>query len=214
LTDAQPDDFAMRRQMVERQIRSRGVRNPAVLAAMALVPRHEFVPASLVASAYSDHPLPIGEGQTISQPYIVALMTEALELGPRSRVLELGTGSGYQAAVLATIAEVVFTIEYFRSLAEETAQRLARLGYHNVVIRTGDGWNGWPERGPFDGVILTFAAPEVPPALADQLVPGGRLCAPIGDPEGAQELMLYRKRGDGSLSAEDICPVRFVPVQR
>ena len=202
-----------RRRMVKTQIKDRGVRDPAVLAAMEKVPRHEFVPESQRAYAYDDHPLPIGEGQTISQPYIVALMTEALALSPRSRVLELGTGSGYQAAVLAELADSVFTIEYFPTLAQEAASRLARLGYRNVSVRAGDGWNGWPERAPFDAIVLTFAAPQVPPELPGQLRPGGRICAPIGEADGTQQLMLYHKRADGTMTAESLCPVRFVPVQ-
>jgi len=204
---------AARRRMVEQQIRVRGVRDEAVLAAMAAVPRHEFVPPELRGAAYDDHPLPIGLGQTISQPYIVALMTEALALRPTDRVLELGTGSGYQAAVLAVLADSVFTIEYFPALAAEAAQRLSRLGCANVVVKAGDGWGGWPERAPFDAAIVTFAAPEPPPAVVAQLLPGGRLCVPVGGPGDVQELVLYVKRGDGSLAARPLGAVRFVPAQ-
>jgi len=206
-------DYAeQRRRMVERQIAARGVRDPAVLEAMRNVPRHEFVPPSLRGSAHDDGPLPIGEGQTISQPYIVALMTEALRVGPADRVLELGTGSGYQAAVLATIVDSVFTIEYLPGLARAAAELLARLGYDNVVVRAGDGWQGWPERAPFDAALVTFATPEVPPALVEQLVVGGRLCVPLGESHGVQELMLYTKDEKGRLSGRSLCPVRFVPV--
>lgn len=203
-----------RHDMVARQIEARGVRDPLVLAAMRSVPRHEFVPPVSRAAAYGDHPLPIGEGQTISQPYIVALMTEALRPASGDRVLELGAGSGYQAAVLAAIVDSVFTIEFFPSLAAEAAARLQRLGYANVKVRAGDGWHGWPERAPFDAAIVTFATPEVPPALIDQLKPGGRLCLPLGSPGGHQELMLYVKRADGTLDQTCLAAVRFVPVQR
>ncbi len=205
---------AARQRMVEQQIASRGVRDPSVLAAMERVPRHEFVPAALRPEAHADHPLPIGEGQTISQPYIVALMTEALALLPESRVLELGTGSGYQAAILAVLADEVFTVEFSPSLAREAVDRLRRLGYDNVTVKAGDGWNGWPEHAPYDAIIVTFASPRVPPALGAQLRAGGRLCLPLGQPDGLQELMLYHKRDDGTLSAEDLGGVRFVPVQR
>jgi protein-L-isoaspartate(D-aspartate) O-methyltransferase len=201
-----------RRRMVERQIAARGVRDPAVLEAMRSVPRHEFVPPSLRGSAHDDGPLPIGEGQTISQPYIVALMTEALQVGPADRVLELGTGSGYQAAVLAAIVDSVYTIEYLSGLARSAAERLARLGYGNVVVRAGDGWQGWPEHAPFDAAIITFAAPEVPPALVEQIVVGGRICIPLGDAHGVQELMVYTKDEKGRLSGRSLCAVRFVPV--
>jgi protein-L-isoaspartate(D-aspartate) O-methyltransferase len=204
---------AERRLMVDRQIRSRGIHDGAVLEAMATVPRHEFVPQGARGAAYGDHPLSIGEGQTISQPYIVALMTAALRVGPGDRVLELGTGSGYQAAVLAAIVDTVFTIEYEPVLARRSAETLARLGYDNVVVRHGDGWRGWPEHAPFDAAIVTFAAPEVPPALIEQLEPGGRLCIPEGEARGVQKLMLYTKMEDGSLHRQNLCAVRFVPVQ-
>jgi protein-L-isoaspartate(D-aspartate) O-methyltransferase len=208
------DERATERQrMVERQIAARGIRDALVLQAMASVPRHEFVPAELGRDAYGDFPLPIGEGQTISQPYIVALMTEALRVGPGDRVLELGTGSGYQAAVLATIVDTVFTIEYVPALAERAERTLRRLGYGNVVVKAGDGWGGWPGEAPFAAAIVTFATPEVPPALVDQLVVGGRLCVPIGTPHGVQELMLYVKGEDGRLGGSSLGAVRFVPVQ-
>ena len=207
-------DFASKRHdMVEQQIRARGVNDPVVLEAMLAVPRHEFVPARLEKSAYDDNPLPIGEGQTISQPYIVALMTAALRPLATDRVLELGTGSGYQAAVLAAIVDTVYTIEYFPSLAESAAEDLARLGYDNVVVKAGDGWRGWPEHAPFDAAIITFAAPEVPEAVVDQLAVGGRLCMPMGEAFAVQELMLYTKQADGTLLSRSLGAVRFVPVQ-
>lgn len=205
---------AARHRMVERQIVARGVGDPAVLAALRAVPRHEFVLEESRGQAYEDYPLPIGSGQTISQPYIVALMTEALALAPGSRVLELGTGSGYQASVLAAIADSVWSIEYFPTLAKEARERLARLGYGNVTTRVGDGWEGWPEHAPYDAIMITFAAPEIPPRLPAQLKPGGRLCLPLGEPHGHQALMLYTKREDGTLVATGLGPVRFVPVQR
>ena len=209
---ATEDHAEQRRRMVERQIVARGVRDPDVLRAMREVPRHEFVPHGLRDAAHDDGPLPIGEGQTISQPYIVALMTEALDVAATDRVLELGTGSGYQAAVLAAIADSVYTIEYIPSLARAAARRLASLGYDNVLVRAGDGWRGWPERAPFDAAIITFATPEVPRAVVEQLVTGGRLCVPVGEAHGVQELMLYTKRDDGSLARRSLGAVRFVPV--
>jgi len=206
-------EFAkQRRLMVERQIAARGIRDPVVLEAMEYVPRHEFVPDELEKSAYADHPLPIGEGQTISQPYIVALMTESMAVGPGDRVLELGTGSGYQAAVLAAIVDTVYTIEYFPSLAAEAERTFQRLGFDNILVRAGDGWAGWPEHAPFDAAIVTFAAPKVPEAVVEQLKVGGRLCIPLGEAHGTQMLMLYTKRADGSLDPRSLCAVRFVPV--
>jgi len=201
-----------RMEMVARQIESRGISQPAVLHAMRTVPRHEFVPASLRVSAYEDHPLPIGEGQTISQPYIVALMTEALSLDATQRVLELGTGSGYQAAILAAIVDSVFTIEFVPSLATRAEATLARLGFDNVVVKTGDGWRGWPEHAPFDAIMVTFAAPELPEALVAQLRPGGRVCIPLGQPNTVQELMVFTKHDDGAMGERSLGAVRFVPV--
>ena len=206
-------DYAKERQkMVDRQIKARGVRDSDVLTAMVSVPRHEFVPSDLQHAAYADHPLPIGEGQTISQPYIVALMTEALQVTAGDRVLELGTGSGYQAAVLATIVDTVYTIEYFSSLAERAQVTFERLGYENILVRAGDGWGGWPVHAPFDGIIVTFATPKPPPALVEQLKVGGRLCIPLGPPHGTQTLMLYTKQEDGTLTSRSLGAVRFVPV--
>ena len=203
------DPARAREEMVVAQIEARGVRDARTLAAMRKVPRHLFVPAAVAAEAYSDHPLPIGEGQTISQPYIVAFMTEALGLRGGETVLEVGTGSGYQAAVLAEIAARVYTIEIVAPLAEEARERLARLGYRNVEVRAGDGYQGWPERAPFDAVIVTAAAPRVPEPLKQQLRDGGRLVIPVGDSD--QELMVITRRGTRYDEAR-VLPVRFVPM--
>jgi len=206
------DAFATaRREMVVRQILGREVRDSATLRAMLSVPRHEFVPDKR-ANAYADFPLPIGYGQTISQPYIVAFMTEQLGLTPRSRVLEVGTGSGYQAAVLAEIAAEVYTIEIVAPLAEEAAARLARLGYGRVHVRTGDGYNGWPEAAPFDAIIVTAAAGFVPPPLVEQLRPGGRMVIPVGEARAVQQLLLVEKAADGRTTTRTLIPVRFVPL--
>ena len=206
------DVFATaRREMVVRQILGREVRDSATLRAMLSVPRHEFVPDKR-ANAYADFPLPIGYGQTISQPYIVAFMTEQLGLTPRSRVLEVGTGSGYQAAVLAEIAAEVYTIEIVAPLAEEAAARLARLGYGRVHVRTGDGYNGWPEAAPFDAIIVTAAAGFVPPPLVEQLRPGGRMVIPVGEVRAVQQLLLVEKAADGRTTTRTLIPVRFVPL--
>jgi protein-L-isoaspartate(D-aspartate) O-methyltransferase len=201
-----------RETMVVRQIQWRDVKDPNVLKAMRAVPRHAFVPAGQRAYAYEDHPLPIGEGQTISQPYIVAFMTEALGLDPNSRVLEIGTGSGYQAAVCAEIAREVYTIEIVEPLAKSAAKTLKTLGYPNVVVKAGDGFYGWPEKGPFDAIIGTAAAKRVPPALLDQLERGGRMILPVGDAMGFQYLILITKDVDGTLDQRQVMPVRFVPM--
>ena len=207
------DAFAKaRREMVEQQIAGREVRDSATLRAMLSVPRHQFVPANLRTSAYVDFPLPIGYGQTISQPYIVAFMTAQLGLTPRSRVLEVGTGSGYQAAVLAEIAAEVYTIEIVAPLAVEAATRLQRLGYGRVRVRTGDGYNGWAEAAPFDAIIVTAAAGFVPPPLVEQLKPGGRMIIPVGEVGAVQELMLVEKAADGRTTTRTLIPVRFVPL--
>jgi protein-L-isoaspartate(D-aspartate) O-methyltransferase len=200
--------------MVRTQIEDRGVTDPATLAAMRTVPRHEFVSEEWRSLAYSDSPLPIGEGQTISQPYVVALMTERLGLTPGETVLEVGTGSGYQAAVLAEVGARVYTIEIFESLAREAEERLRRLGYENLEVRHGDGYLGWPEEAPFDAIIVTAAPDAIPQPLIDQLRPGGRMIIPVG-PEGqVQELVLLRKDADGSIRTESVSPVRFVPLLR
>jgi len=183
-----------------------------VLRAMATVPRHRFVPAALAASAYLNQPLPIGEDQTISQPYIVALSTELLEPKPDHVVLEGGTGSGYQAAVLAELVERVHSIEIVEPLGREAARVLSELGYDNVEVRIGDGYQGWPERAPFDGIVVTAAAPHVPEPLVAQLKAGGRMVIPVGASGANQELLLIEKAADGTVSRRVIIPVRFVPL--
>ena len=205
-------DFAVRRKaMVADQILARGIRDSLVLKAMSEVPRHLFVPAGLVDEAYRDYPLPIGEGQTISQPYIVALMTECLALKGGEKVLEVGTGSGYQAAVLGRIAAGVFTIEINAALAREAASKLERLGFPNVRVRSGDGFFGWPGEAPFDAIIVTAAVPEFPPALFAQLAEGGRLVVPIGDVQTYQQLTVVTKK-NGQPRIERVLDVRFVPM--
>lgn len=182
-----------------------------VRQALLTVPRHAFVPDALQDAAYDNGPLPIGEGQTISQPYIVAIMTELLQLTPDSRVLEIGTGSGYQTAILARVAQQVYSIEITATLARRAAQRLKLLDFKNVNTRTGDGYAGWPEAAPFDAIMLTAAAPAVPPPLFEQLRPGGRLIAPI-DNNFDQELMLYIKSAEGAITQRKLLPVAFVPM--
>jgi protein-L-isoaspartate(D-aspartate) O-methyltransferase len=183
-----------------------------VMQAMAKVPRHEFVPASERRNAYANRPLPIGMGQTISQPFIVALMTDLMEVLPGDRVLEVGTGSGYQAALLAELAGTVYTIEIVEPLAREAAERLKRLGYGNVATRTGDGYRGWPEHAPFDAIMVTAAPREVPQPLIDQLKPGGRLVVPVGGQAAGQSLLLIEKQPDGRITRRNILAVRFVPL--
>ena len=202
---------AKREAMVASQIEARGVRDPLVLEAMSEVPRHLFVPTDVVGQAYADYPLPIGEGQTISQPYIVALMTECLALKGGEKVLEVGTGSGYQAAVLARIAGSVFSIEINGALARRAEATLGRLGFGKVHVRAGDGFYGWPEEAPFDAMMVTAAAPEVPPALFAQLAEGGRLVIPLGDPATYQRLTTITKR-KGRPRIERVLEVRFVPM--
>lgn len=186
--------------------------DPQVMAALAEVPRHLFVPAARRASAYRDKPLPIGLGQTISQPFIVALMTHLLAVGPASRVLEIGTGSGYQAAVLSRLARHVYTIEIVAPLAQHAAEALALLGALNVTTRIGDGYEGWPSEAPFDAIIVTAAPDHVPPALVAQLAPGGRLVIPVGVED--QNLLVIEKAADGTAHTRTIVPVRFVPLTR
>ena len=186
--------------------------SPRVRAAMGRVERHRFVPAAQRALAYRNHPLPIGQGQTISQPYIVALSADLIAPEPQHVVLEVGTGSGYQAAVLAEMCRTVFSIEILDTLGKEAASRLKSLGYSNIELKTGDGYRGWPERAPFDGIVVTAAAPSVPPALLEQLRPGGRMVIPVGEDGGAQELLLLTKRADGGVERRSVLPVRFVPL--
>jgi protein-L-isoaspartate(D-aspartate) O-methyltransferase len=197
--------------MVASQIAGRGVVDPRVLEALRRVERHLFVPAPLRPAAYGDHPLPIGHDQTISQPYVVALMTELARVGPGARALEIGTGSGYQAAVLSLLAKEVYTIEIVEPLAKEAADRLARLGYRNVTVRAGDGYRGWPEHAPFDAILVTAAPPELPQPLLDQLAMGGRLVAPIG-PEGGEQQLVVVERTPAGLKRTSVIPVRFVPM--
>jgi protein-L-isoaspartate(D-aspartate) O-methyltransferase len=195
--------------MVRTQIAGRGVRDARVLEAMRTVPRHRFVPQRHAKEAYADHPLPIGHDQTISQPYIVAYMTEALGLRGDERVLEIGTGSGYQAAVLSVLVREVYSMEILRPLAEEASERLTRLGYDNVTVLCGDGYLGWPDKAPFDAIIVTAAPPQVPQALVDQLKVGGRMVVPVG--KGEQELVRITRTEEG-VSRESLLPVRFVPM--
>ena len=201
---------ANRMQMVDEQLRSRGIKDPRVLDAMARVPRHLFVPDSQRDEAYGDFPLPIGHGQTISQPYIVAFMTQALDLRPTDRVLEIGTGSGYQAAVLGELVKDVYTIEIVEPLAERARATLSSLGYQNVHVRAGNGYLGWPEHAPFDRVMVTAAPDEVPPALIEQLAVGGLMAIPVGG-AAFQELRILRKTDKGIETLETL-PVSFVPM--
>ncbi len=200
---------APRRDMVEQQIRERGVEQPAVLQAMESVPRHLFIPADHRDQAYSDAPLPIGWGQTISQPYIVALMTQLLDLDHHDKVLEIGTGSGYHAAVLSKVAGEVFTIEIIDELGKQARATLQQLGYQNVHVRVGDGYKGWPEEAPFDAIILTAAPPKIPEPLVEQLKVGGRMVVPVGS--YLQDLLLLTKTAHG-VEKRIVAPVRFVPM--
>jgi len=198
--------------MVRTQIQERDVRNPEVLRVMRLVPRHLFIPESARAQAYEDHPVPVGYGQTISQPYIVGLMTELLEPRKDSKVLEIGTGSGYQAAVLSGLVKQLFSIEIVPELARSASALLQQLGYRNVIVRWGDGYKGWPEQAPFDRIIVTAAPPELPKALLDQLKPGGKLVAPVGSTVFGQDLIVVDKTPDGKLRRRSVIPVMFVPM--
>lgn len=201
-----------RQKMVKEQIVERGIKDPNVVRAMLRVPRHVFVREGDSRHAYRDNPLPIGNGQTISQPYIVAYMTEILNLDADSRVLEIGTGSGYQAAVCAEIAREVYTIEIIEALAESAEKRLDQLGYANISVKAGDGYWGWPEKGPFDTIIVTAAAGIVPPDLIKQLKGGGKMVLPLGSPYGWQVLVLVTKDKDDNVSSKQLLPVRFVPM--
>jgi protein-L-isoaspartate(D-aspartate) O-methyltransferase len=210
--EAQGDPYRRARLAMVELIEARGVRDSATLAAMRLVPRHEFVPAPYRDQAYRDHPLPIGYDQTISQPYIVALMTDLARTEPGDRVLEVGTGSGYQAAVMAHLANSVYTIEIIEPLGKQATERLRRLGYANVQVRVGDGYHGWPEHAPYDAILVTAAAGHITPPLVRQLKPGGRMVIPVGAAFMVQQLMLVEKKADGAISTRQIMPVRFVPL--
>jgi protein-L-isoaspartate(D-aspartate) O-methyltransferase len=216
--DSQPategEFFAQRKKMVEEQLAARGrdIKNSRVLDAMAAVPRHEFVPKTLWKFAYSDEPLPIGYGQTISQPFIVAFMTEQLDPKPIDRVLEIGTGSGYQAAVLSRLVAEVYTVEIIEALAKRAEADLKRLGYNNVTVLAGDGYQGWPAHAPFDAIIVTCAPDQIPQPLVGQLREGGRMIIPAGLPDN-QQLYLLQKHGT-KVEQQAILPVRFVPMKR
>jgi protein-L-isoaspartate(D-aspartate) O-methyltransferase len=219
---SQPPDYGAQRealvaeieaQVVETQLElGTGRLNAAVRAALLAVPRHTFVPPAFRAEAYGNHPLPIGGGQTISQPYIVAIMSQLLDVQPGDKVYELGTGSGYQAAVLAEMGVDVYTVEIVPELAERARKTLRELGYGKVQVRAGDGYLGWPEAAPFDGIIVTAAGREVPEPLVGQLAEGGRLVMPVGPPGWTQELIVLTKRADGTLIRRSVLPVRFVPI--
>lgn len=211
LVRAEDGEVKSREEMVRNQLAAGGIRKAEVLQAMAEVPRHEFVPASLRPYAYADGPLPIGHGQTISQPFIVAYMTQALELSKEDTVLEIGTGSGYQAAILGKLTKEVYTIEIVPPLAESAQAVLSKLGFENVHVRQGDGYLGWPEKAPFDAIIVTCAPDHVPEPLISQLKEGGRLVIPVGATGGIQQLVLLRKR-NGQISKEKMLDVRFVPM--
>jgi len=204
-----PDWTDLRERMVRQQIETRGVKDPAVLAAMRTVPRHRFVPPDYREASYQDSPLPIGESQTISQPYIVALMSELLEVEPGDKVLEIGTGSGYQAAVLAAMGAEVYTVEIRQGLCVRAEVLLAELGYDNAHVRCGDGYGGWPDEAPFAGVIVTAAPDRIPEPLMEQLAVGGRMVIPVGD--FYQQLMVIKKTDDG-VEERSVIPVRFVPM--
>lgn len=210
----QNDPFLeVRERMVRSQIQARGVTDSSTLAAMRAVPRHLFVPENLVDNAYADSPLPIGNGQTISQPYIVAFMTEAIQPEKHFRVLEVGTGLGYQAAVLSEIVDSVFSMEIIRELGYKAYKKLDELGYSNVMLKFGDGYQGWNEKGPFDAIVVTAAAEAIPPPLIEQLKEGGRLIIPLGRANSTQKLVLVQKI-NGELRKETLLSVRFVPFTR
>ncbi|MCB2226130.1 MAG: protein-L-isoaspartate(D-aspartate) O-methyltransferase [Desulfarculaceae bacterium] len=203
---------AARQRMVDTQIADRGISSPLVLAAMRTVPRHQFVDPAWRPQAYEDHPLPIGQGQTISQPFIVAYMSQLLRVRPGLKVLEIGTGSGYQAAVLAVMGAQVYTVEIIPELAEKAAATLKGMGYQGVKVKLADGHFGWPDQAPFDRIVVTAGAKEIPPALLEQLAPGGRMVIPVGADSGGEELTLVLKDQNGKISQQTLLPVRFVPL--
>ncbi|TBW29064.1 protein-L-isoaspartate(D-aspartate) O-methyltransferase [Gramella sp. KN1008] len=203
-----------RNHMVERQIKARGIEDKAVLSAMRNVQRHQLVPKDQVRNAYEDRPLPIGHGQTISQPYIVAFMTEVIQPEPNMKILEIGTGSGYQAAVLAEIVDEVYTIEIVEPLGKTARRNLNNLGYSNITSKIADGFYGWEEHAPFDAIIVTAASEYIPPPLIEQLKDGGRMVIPVGAPFTTQHLMLVEKRKGGKWKTRNLLPVRFVPFTR
>ena len=211
---AQVDYSAMRRQMVISQLKARDIYHGATLGAMERVPRHEFVPEDLRLYSYGDHPLSIGHGQTISQPYMVAYMTQAIRPKKDFKVLEIGTGSGYQAAILAEIVDSVYTIEIVDTLAQQAQRRLKYMGYTNVEVRSGDGYYGWPEAAPFDAIVVTAGAEKVPILLLEQLKVGGRMILPLGPHNSVRQLVRLTKKKDGSLKSEELMAVRFVPFTR
>lgn len=198
--------------MVDTQIRKRGVKDPRVLAAMRQVPRDHFVPREFREFAFSDGPLPLSSGQTISQPYMVAVMTEMLQIQPGDRILEIGTGSGYQTAVLAELAEAIYSVEILPGLLEKAQSTLKGLGYDNIHFKQADGWYGWPEAGPFDAALVAAAPEDLPTPLFDQLKPGGRLVVPVGPTGAVQNLLLIKKDINGDLHTRDLMSVRFVPL--
>lgn len=211
---SQSDDRkAEREKMVKDQIEKRGITDPAILDAMRQVPRHRLVPANQMRNAYQDSPLPIGEGQTISQPYVVAYMTEMVKPGKGMKVLEIGTGSGYQAAVLAEIVEEVYTLEIIPELGKRAEEDLKELGYDNIHVRIADGYNGWEEHGPFDAIVVTASPDHIPPSLISQLKEGGRMIIPIESGGISQQLVLVEKR-KGKIRQKNVLPVRFVPFTR
>ena len=211
-TQNDPNFDRLRKLMIKNQLQSRGIRDDAVLEVMRSVERHNFVPENYRDRAYSDGPLPIGHGQTISQPYIVAFMTEQLQVSSQHKVLEIGTGSGYQAAILGELAKHVFTIEIIPELAEGAKNILNHLSYKNITVRAGDGYKGWPEESPFERIMVTAAPTEIPQTLIDQLAPGGRMILPVGAQFLVQYLWVIEKDDQGTVTKEKILPVRFVPM--
>ena len=211
---AQEPEQVRRSRMIREQIASRGIKNPEVLRVMGEMPRHLFVPANVREQAYEDRPVPIGHGQTISQPFIVGFMTELLDVQSSHRILEIGTGSGYQAAILSKLVKEVFTMEIVPELAQSAEALFRRLGYKNIFVRSGNGYLGWPEASPFDRIIVTAAPPEIPQVLIDQLKPGGRLLAPVGSSPANQQIIMVEKTKDGKVVERAVLPVRFVPMVR